>query len=405
MDHTNTGPRLDSETVERLVRTRTRRGEIRPQIGILYDNFGDFRSPTNRTRRWSSKRIGTATKKERRRILMHVGLELKALGYDIGYIYNLKDEHIHALVRAKVDAGLAVRTLRKYISALAMMMKCMGKDIPDNIALLPERMQRVPTHATYDKSWIGHGIRLAEVVAMVPRAVRWVADALRLQRHFGLRLTESLLIDIHESDRGAYLWIFRGTKGARMRFVPVETGEQRGLLAELKARHPAGQALIGPEHAVSLKKATRTYYGVVREEIGITRKAAEVTSHGLRAEYLCWQYERITGERAPVQGGRPVPRVLDRAARLTLAYLAGHGRARVASAYIGRVLFGYRPAPGGSEPRLRLTGELEFIVKQQARLFERHAARLEAAKRARAATRVRPAAAERSNRRGSPRRR
>lgn len=377
------------------IKTNISPGDFKAQLTALDDEFGPYASPENRTRKESRPIVGRTTRVERKRILVMVLELLRDAGCGPAYVWNMKPRHVRLAVDTWLAQGLATPTIRKRTSAVKMLFgwTMRSQAMPGNEELLPPERWVVPKVAQRDKTWTGNALCFDAIVARVPETYRFVADALTLQKLFGLRVTESLLIDVHESDRGMFLWINRGPKGNRMRFVPIETEEQRACLDGLKSRYPAGQALIGPEHAVSEALARGRYYRVVRERLGISREDAKASSHGLRAEYLCWAYRRVTGESAPIKGGRPVRRDLDRRARQCLAFIAGHFRQDVSGNYVGPVRFGWKATPGTPPPELALTPEMAFVVRHQARLFMRYAPRKVEVDSRRDAGRLLPSAA------------
>jgi hypothetical protein len=70
-------------------------------------------------------------------------------------------------------------------------------------------------------------------------------------------------------------------------------------------------------------------------KFGLTKRESGTTGHGARHDHLQGQYQDTTGTPAPVRGGGPVDRDLDRQARLRVARIAGHARLRSAGAYLG----------------------------------------------------------------------
>jgi hypothetical protein len=81
-----------------------------------------------------------------------------------------------------------------------------------------------------------------------------------------------------------------------------------------------------------------------------------VTSHGLRKEFANRISFEETGVRSPVQGGPPIDRDVDRAARLRLVEHLGHSRESI-GAYLGAILGRGRKGTGertrqqpGSDP-------------------------------------------------------
>ena len=113
--------------------------------------------------------------------------------------------------------------------------------------------------------------------------------------------------------------------------MPVRHAAQRALLDEAR-RLVGGGALIPPQ---------RNYKQQLKIYEGQTRGAGLYRMHGLRHGYALGRYEEITGWKAPAAGGPPwrsltgARRRIDTAARRTIAQELGHGRASVASVYVG----------------------------------------------------------------------
>ena len=76
----------------------------------------------------------------------------------------------------------------------------------------------------------------------------------------------------------------------------------------------------------------------VCEKFGITKAQLGVTAHGLRHQYAAERYEKFSGTPAPVRGGEPVAREIDREARLRVADELGHARENITGAYLGGIL-------------------------------------------------------------------
>ena len=57
--------------------------------------------------------------------------------------------------------------------------------------------------------------------------------------------------------------------------------------------------------------------------------------HDLRAAYACERYQQLTGQPAPVNGGRCADRTLDRKRAQQISHELGHNRIDVVAAYIG----------------------------------------------------------------------
>jgi site-specific recombinase XerC len=323
-----------------LMTWRSRPGDLKWQLGKLNECFGAFKSACNKTRSEHSPIISDYTKHQRIKILRLFIDMLHACGYGPQFLDSIGVRHVKAVVARWVEQGLVTRTLQTRLSAVRMLFAWIGRDhvLPGNRELLPRQHRRSRCVATRDKSWEGNGLDFHAIILKVPVKYLWVRFSLELQRMYGLRVKESLLLHPHEADAGDVLHVWWGSKNARPRDVPIETAAQRDLLDRIKAVMPPGQALIGPRGSIKLSRTRGQHDRVVRHTLGISKKATGCTSHGLRFGYLCEQYEKFTGEPGPIKGGRPIDPALDRAGREYVAKLAGHNRHNVASAYLGAVL-------------------------------------------------------------------
>jgi integrase len=281
--------------------------------------------------------LSTASLAKRSEVLFAAFRELRAMGYKLPSVRNLGGRHVKALCDAWRARNLSAAEFQNRLSILRVFSGWIGKPgLVNQIA----RDYRADTRRRYaarqDKSWAAKQIDARERIAQLAERHPRIAAALSLQREFGLRVRESLMIRPHLADRGGYLEINRGTKGGRHRVVRIETPEQREALARAKAltqgAEPLGQ---GGRYGMTYAQVRREYYHVLERE-GITR-ASGITSHGLRHEFANEQFERLTGSPAPVRGGDPHGVEADKLsiARMTIAEDLGHSRESVTSAYLG----------------------------------------------------------------------
>lgn len=310
------------------------------QMGILADHFNALVSPANRTRRFRSPRIGKDTKFRRRRFLQHFIRALQKCGYKVDYLDQLTPEHIAAVARYWHESGLATRTIQTRLSAVRMLTEWLGMPsiMPPNRELLPRSRWRARTVATRDHTWSGNGLDVEVVARWIGGKDLWIRYALLLARHFGLRMKEASLLHPDEADQGTSLLVRWGPKNGRHRKVTIYNARQRELLDEVKHFVPPGESLIGLREEITWRQARHRIDEVVNRELQISKKGARVTPHGLRHEFACSEYWRLTGEPAPIQGGRPVPRDIDKTARRQIAQDLGHNRTSVTGAYLGPVL-------------------------------------------------------------------
>jgi site-specific recombinase XerC len=265
---------------------------------------------------------------------------------------TLKPRHIIAVFDRWRARRLSAKTLRNRVSSLRTFAFWISKDALIETAEhegLDLKSLRVSQVATHDKSWRGHGLKVEEVVADAEKLCRHVATSLLQMDAHGLRLRESVEMHPHEDvvpiaeaefyeerpEGVTHVLRVRGAKGGRPREIPIASERQWAAVRRAQALVAPGEHLGRP--GKSLKTNLRWMYAVLTK-LGITRKQLGVTSHGLRHQALGDEYERITGEPAPVRGGERVDRRLDQAARRHIAKIAGHYRTQIVSSYCGSPL-------------------------------------------------------------------
>jgi len=155
-----------------------------------------------------------------------------------------------------------------------------------------------------------------------------------LVRELGLRSKEAALLNAHKAlqearERGL-VTIVDGTKGGRIRTVPVLQEQQLRALANAAMHQGVGRSLIPVgQNWKQFRENTLRQGRIPLQQVGITGY------HDLRAAYACDRYQKITGHPAPVIAGGIVDKQLDRLAREQISSELGHGRIDVVSEYIG----------------------------------------------------------------------
>jgi len=264
--------------------------------------------------------------------------------------------HAKRLVEYWLEQGLKAGTIRQYVSYICSFCAWIGKPrmvheveqlVPD-----PARVKRVYA-AQEDKSWRSHGVDAAEKIAQASTICAYVGMQLEMKVAFALRPKEAMMIRPHEAERSgciavtnvedprryaeliAQLEVKRGTKGGRMRLVPIDTPEKRAALEKAKRLVLKGAHLGVPGRSLAWNR--RHFYAVC-EKIGFTRKRLGVTPYGARHQYAGDRYQEFAGEPPPVRGGKPIDRAVDKGARLRVARELGHSRESITGAYLGGVL-------------------------------------------------------------------
>lgn len=85
-------------------------------------------------------------------------------------------------------------------------------------------------------------------------------------------------------------------------------------------------------------------------KVGITRKLAGTSGHGLRKQRAAESYEAKAGVPPPVRGGIAPDRETDRAAREAVARLLGHSRSQITNAYLGAPAIAPATTSGAADP-------------------------------------------------------
>ncbi len=273
--------------------------------------------------------------------------------FEIPSPYGLKRKHIEALIADWLARDLSTAYLHNLLSMLRVFAGWIGKPdlVPPTAEIVPDpKHKRRQQVATRDKSWSGAGIDVGEKLRGIAASDPSVAMVLELMRVFSLRLKEASLLRPWLADQEVYLDVCRGTKGGRDRTHKISTPEEREVLVRAKAMVEDKNACLIPRGMSYRSWQDRVYY--ILKKHHITRKAIGTSSHGLRHESLNDLYERLTGAKSPVQGGRPgeVTPETDRFARAQVAETAGHSRPRISSAYLGGVLRGQKQATANSNP-------------------------------------------------------
>ncbi len=266
---------------------------------------------------------------------------------------NLKQKHIQALIVDLIARERSTAYIHNTLSMLRVFATWIGKGglVPSAEAvILDPRHKRRQQAATRDKSWSGGGINAAEKIREIASSDARVAMVLELMLTFSLRLKEASLLRPHLADQVVYLDIGRGTKGGRHRVHKITTPEEREVLERAKALVEDHTACLIPRELRFKQWQNRVYY--VCRKHGISRRLVGASTHGLRHEGLNRLYEQITSAKSPVRGGQPdaTDPATDRFARQQVAETAGHSRPRIASAYLGAVVRGHKPAAEQSPP-------------------------------------------------------
>ena len=260
--------------------------------------------------------------------------------YDSGYNpkpKNTRPKHIELALTNWAEGDIARRTIDNRLSTLRWFAAEIGKPnivkrTNDEYDMLPPREK--PNYTDKARS-LDRG-SLGKVRDPLTHM------SLILQREFGLRQKEAIMIRPHEADRGNRIHLQDSwAKGGNPRDVRLTTPGQRQALDEAKALVPPGRALIPGD------KDFHQQRNIYKAQ---TRRAGLSNMHGLRHAYAQRRYRTLTrrldpngeGWHCPARGGLPQKDLskenhkIDVQARLTISDEMGHERMRITYVYLGK---------------------------------------------------------------------
>ena len=286
---------------------------------------------------WSTKTIANKSQQGKQ-----MGAQLWQGGFKLTALEQLNGKSVGLLLdvwqgkRADPTTGrtraLADSTLENNITTLRQVCHWAGKD-----GLVPRTTRKlglVPRER-YERGSIAWSLKdPGKGVERIPARFMHIRYAVRLQEAFGLRKKETLRLCVADNDKGSRLYVTKGTKNGRPRWVPVRTAEQRELLNEVRTfqeRTPKGTLIVGRDQEGAFKD-----YRTAFEVAGFTH------GHALRHKYAQDRYQVLTGRPCEKARGLPSFRlspadlVEDARAREILARELGHGRVDIVETYVGR---------------------------------------------------------------------
>ena len=299
-----------------------------------------------------AKTVSYKTRQERAQFLRRFFRDLKAkAGFSTAPDPRcLRQKHLHAMIKVWQHEALAPATVQTYLSFLRGLAQWIGKPgLVRSPAFygMPEADYQRHENALHDHSWAAQDVVAHEVIEQVRAFDGYVGASLGLILAFGLRRKESVLCRpyTHLQEHETLGPCLRVTgKGGRVRWIPVDSAERHQALRMAQQMVAHADAPLGdPAH--DLRHNLRRFDYVLRK-FGVTHAGLGVTAHGLRHQVLIERYTALTGVAPPVRTDKVVVnQAADRAARRTVAELAGHARPRASGAYLGGTASRKRPPP------------------------------------------------------------
>jgi len=281
------------------------------------------------------------TRYDRQLIIRMSMAQLWQLGFRLPEPTSLAGRHIEALMVHWDEQGITVKVLHTRISYLRSFARWIGKDglVKDVHDYLPHRDLVRREAAKVNRAWRANGVDPDQVIAMARELDERLGVMVALQEAFALRMKESCEMRpaycLVESDQA--IEIYEGTKGGRLRRIPLDTEHKRAVFewARNVAASGRGGRIRWPH--LTWKQARRHYYYLLAEKLGVNLKEMGVSSHGLRHGYAQGKYQDLTGLPPPIAGVDPkrVGPDAHRAAGIQISRDLGHGRVQVTASYYG----------------------------------------------------------------------
>lgn len=301
-----------------------------------------------------SKNVSHDTMEDRRQYLFRTFKFLRSNGEQAFKLdpRSFSGRHLEFLFRhyerrAK-EGTLSASSLQKFHSFLRTFSAWIGKPNlvkPIEAYIGDPVLYRRSYVAVESKAWRARGVDVASKIEEVAQYDERAAAAVALMAGFGLRFKEAVMFRPYadcvtaeqagKSDGEArlYLKLARGTKGGRLRYVPVDTPDRE------RAMEAARRCVLREEESISdprytLAQAMR-HLRYVMELFGITKRDLGVVPHGLRHQFAADQYQMLAGVPPPVEGGPALSSDECTVARRAISEQLGHARLQITNAYLG----------------------------------------------------------------------
>ncbi len=264
----------------------------------------------------------------------------------------------HAPMLAKPHSAAYLQFLASTLNTFAGWINKPGMILPpERYGIDPALFARTYV-AQHDKGWGANGIDIPQLLAHVARIDERVAIMLELVWRFGLRRKEVVMFQPHRAVVPAGLFpvdvpaaehyiaclsIKRGTKGGRLRLIPLVSDAQREVIERAKHFAPYSDSYLGHPGKTLLQALDR--YKNVLSQAGITKRELGITGHGLRHQFAGDKYFDLAKVPCPVRGGDPLqdPELTERVLR-TVSEQLGHSRPMISTAYCGKQPGAYKAA-------------------------------------------------------------
>jgi site-specific recombinase XerC len=242
---------------------------LQDQLTSIYSRNREDSHATQRKRAWC---LGAAA----RALTEKFGLQK---------LENLKQKHVAFLFEKWKETDTGRRSIEEKLTYLRWMLDKIGKQ-----NMIPKTNRELgiepgPRHTRAGR--IVTNERLAEILSAIPDPR--IQLAVLLARYIGLRFKEAMLFRPSRDFDGERVWIKRGSKGGRPRYLFIHNAVQKDVLEGARRLASKDGALI-PEACPTYEIWRQHVYPILRAA-GVGRHT-DTTFHDLRRSYVV---ERMGG--------------------------------------------------------------------------------------------------------------
>lgn len=274
--------------------------------------------------------------------------QLHQRGYRVQHWKNISNRHVGVVVEDWQQQGLAVSTIKAYLSSVRQMCRAYGNEtIHKNNSEFGVGKRCYITTQSKAVPEIVYRAVLDQLLSGSERFQR-IGRQLTVMRELGLRHEEARKINPETallSDGRIY--ISAGTKGGRDRILHTPSQEQ---IEAVKALTPfIGKHGNSWPNSVSESSWEKYVYKII-SRMGLCIKTCGASLHGLRHAYAQARYRELTNLAAPClypspsdyreaayqQHGKDWRNTHDQAINI-LAHELGHNRGEVTTTYLGTI--------------------------------------------------------------------
>ena len=201
---------------------------------------------------------------------------------------NLSRKHVLQVVETWKQSGNRERTIANKLTHLRWLVRKIGKQ-----NLLPTENSKVGVEPGPRYTHAGEVVAPEVFTAALNQAGMREKALLMLGREFGMRFKEAALFRPHRDVQGDRIYLTRGTKGGRPRYLWIHSERQHAVLENLmKMVEGKDRCLIPKEQ--NYKAFKQAVYTSLRE-LGIGRNHAW-TFHDLRRTFAVDEMDRLVAK-------------------------------------------------------------------------------------------------------------